>query len=103
MIPLIVTPLQGDTDFDIGRVEVHESATPIKDKRDRVCCENHPFIKRDVLRFDGSIAIEIHRHAIPGLVQHLDSSHLRGIERMPAHGVYTRLFGVARKQARGVG
>jgi len=102
LIVFIVAPLHNDTDFDLGRIRLDEPAAPIKNQSNRIGCEHHTFVERDVFRFHDSIAVEVHFHAVSVVVKHFESSHLIGIRSVPAHGVDARLFGVAGDQARGV-
>jgi hypothetical protein len=64
LIVFIVAPLHNDTDFDIGRVRLDESAAPIKGQSDRIGREHHTVVERDVFRVHSSIAIEVHFHAV---------------------------------------
>jgi hypothetical protein len=75
LISRIVTPLQGDTDFDLSRREIHEPAAPIKNERDRIGREYHAVIERDVLCLNSTIPVEIHLHAIRSSIQHFETGH----------------------------
>jgi hypothetical protein len=103
LIVRIIAPLHGDTDFDLRQRQIHKPSAPVKQQLHGIGCELHSGIERDVSCVDCAVAVEVHLHSIPRLVQHLNTGHIRGGHRVSPHGVDARLLDVAREQTRRVG